>query len=124
MFRNMLKKAIHKSQHVQRNWDLSQEIPQEDIDLIAESVIGAPSKQNIKFFKPYFITDREKIEAIHRYTLGFMIEDGKQGGKALKGDRLTTNPQTLAQLLIVFVKDWDSKDAKSKTDIRRIQASD
>ena len=57
MFRNMLKKAIHKSQHVQRNWDLSQEIPQEDIDIIAESVIGAPSKQNIKFFKPYFITD-------------------------------------------------------------------
>lgn len=117
MFRNMLKKAIHKSQHVQRNWDLSQEIPQEDIDLIAESVIGAPSKQNIKFFKPYFITDRKKIEAIHRNTLGFMIEDGKQGGKALKGDRLTTNPQTLAQLLIVFVKDWDSKDAKNKTDI-------
>jgi|TARA_R110000851_G_scaffold264876_1_gene417475 nitroreductase len=117
MFKNMLKKAIHKSQHVQRNWDLSKSIPQEDIDLIAEAVTGAPSKQNIKFFKPYFITDRKKIEAIHRNTLGFMIEDGKQGGKALKGNRLTTNPQVLAQLLIVFVEDFDMKDAKSKTDI-------
>jgi len=38
MFRNMLKKAIHKSQHVQRNWDLSKTIPQEDLDLIAEAV--------------------------------------------------------------------------------------
>jgi hypothetical protein len=37
MFRNMLKKAIHKSQHVQRNWDLSKTIPQEDLDLIAEA---------------------------------------------------------------------------------------
>ena len=47
MFKNMLKKAIHKSQHVQRNWDLSKSIPQEDIDLIAEAVTGAPSKHQI-----------------------------------------------------------------------------
>jgi len=116
MFKNMLKKAIHKSQHVQRNWDLSKSIPQDDIDIIAEAVTGAPSKQNIKFFKPYFVTDRTKIENIHRNTLGFMIEDGKQGGKAPKGNRLTTNTQTLAQLLIVFVEDFDEKDANKKTD--------
>ena len=102
----MLKKAIHKSQHVQRNWDLSKSIPQEDLDIIAEAVTGAPSKQNVTFFKPYFITDRKKIEAVHRLTKGFYIEDGKQGGKAPNGNRLTTNTQTLANLLIVFAEDW------------------
>lgn len=117
MFRNMLKKAIHKSQHVQRNWDLTKSIPQEDLDLIAEAVTGAPSKQNVTFFKPYFITDRKTIEAVHRSTSGFMIHDGKQGGKSSKGDRLTTNPQTLANLLIVFAEDFNEDDAKNKTDV-------
>jgi nitroreductase len=50
MFRNMLKKAIHKSQHVQRNWDLNKSIPEEDLELIAEAVTQAPSKQNVTFF--------------------------------------------------------------------------
>ena len=116
MFREMLKKAIHKSQHVQRNWDLSKSIPEEDLEMIKEAITGAPSKQNVTFFKPYFITDRDKIEAVHRETPGFYIEDGKQGAKAPNGNRLTTNPQTLANLLIVFAKDFDMEDAKSKTD--------
>ena len=55
MFREMLKKAIHKSQHVQRNWDLSKSIPEEDLEMIKEAITGAPSKQNVTFFKPYFI---------------------------------------------------------------------
>ena len=29
-------KAIHRSQHCQRNWDLEQSIPEQDIDLILE----------------------------------------------------------------------------------------
>ena len=120
MFREMLKKAIHKSQHVQRNWDLSKSIPEEDLEMIAEAITQAPSKQNVTFFKPYFITDREKIEAVHRETPGFYIEDGKQGDKAPNGNRLTTNPQVLANLLIVFAKDFDSEDAKTKTDVSHV----
>ena len=68
MFKDMIKKAIHKSQHVQRNWDLSKSIPQEDMELIAEAITQAPSKQNVQFFKPYFITDRDKIQRVHRFT--------------------------------------------------------
>lgn len=116
MFKNMLVKAIHKSQHVQRNWDLSKSIPQEDLDIIAEAATGAPSKQNVKFFKPYFITNREMIEKIHHQTQGFYIKDGVKGGASPGLGRLTTNPQTLANLLIVFVEDWDDADARSKTD--------
>ena len=116
MSKDELKDAIAKSKGVQRNWDLTKTIPQEDIDLIAEAITQSPSKQNVKFFKPYFITDRDKIEAVHRETSGFLIKDGIQGGKAPKGNRLTTNPQVLANLLIVFAKDFDLEDAKSKTD--------
>ena len=116
MLKNMLLKAIHKSQHVQRNWDLSKSIPEEDLAIIEQACLGAPSKQNVTFFKPYFITDRDVIEKIHRNTLGFYIEDGKKGGKAPKGNRVTTNPQTLANLLIVFAKDFDAEAAKANTD--------
>ena len=116
MFNNMLIKAIHKSQHVQRNWDLSKSIPAEDLAVIEQAVVGAPSKQNVTFFKPYFITDRDKIERIHRATTGFFIEDGKKGGVAPGKGRLTTNPQTLANLLIVFTKDFDPEQAKKHTD--------
>jgi len=116
MLKNMLLKAIHKSQHVQRNWDLSKSIPEEDLAIIEQACLGAPSKQNVTFFKPYFITDRDVIEKIHRNTLGFYIEDGKKGGKAPKGNRVTTNPQTLANLLIVFTKDFDAEAAKANTD--------
>jgi nitroreductase len=116
MFNNMLIKAIHKSQHVQRNWDLSKTIPAEDLAVIEQAVVGAPSKQNVTFFKPYFITDRSKIEAIHRNTTGFFIEDGKKGGVAPGKGRLTTNPQTLANLLIVFTKNFDPKEAAKHTD--------
>jgi nitroreductase len=114
MFKTMLRKAIKESQHVQRNWDLTKTIPQEDIDIIAESITGAPSKQNIQFFKPYFVTNREKIERVHRQTSGFLIKDGTEGAK---GNSLTTNPQTLAQLLIVFARDFNKEDAEKKTNI-------
>jgi nitroreductase len=116
MLKNMLLKAIHKSQHVQRNWDLSKSIPEEDMEIIEQACLGAPSKQNVTFFKPYFITDRDVINKIHRNTLGFFIEDGKKGGVAMKGDRLTTNPQVLANLLVVFVKDFDAEKAAKNTD--------
>lgn len=116
MVKTMLRKAIKESQHVQRNWDLTKTIPQEDIDIIAESITGAPSKQNVKFFKPYFITDRATIEAVHRETPGFLIKDGIQGGEAPNGNRLTTNPQTLANLLIVFANEFDKEEAKANTD--------
>ena len=49
MFNQMIKKSIHKSQHCNRNWDLSKSIPQEDIDLITESATQCPVKQNLNF---------------------------------------------------------------------------
>lgn len=98
MFNNMIKKSVIKSQHCQRNWDLSKEIPAEDLDTIETAITQCPSKQNIKFYKPYMIQDRNIIEQIHACTDGFIIN-----GKS------ETNSQTLANLLVVFVQDSSYK---------------
>jgi len=91
-----IKKAIHRSQHTQRNWDLSKEIPQEDVDLILESVTQCPSKQNRPFYKVHAITNRDMIEKIHAKTEGFGVIFTEEGVKS------QTNPQTLANLVLVF----------------------
>ena len=88
-----IKKAIIRSQHCQRNWDLAQEMPQEDLDLFIHAVQNCPSKQNVAFYKAHFVTNREIIESIHKHTAGFKRpDDGVE----------ETNSQTLANLLVIF----------------------
>lgn len=88
-----LTNAIIRSQHCQRNWDLSRQIPEKDMRVLVDCVSQCPSKQNVAFYKTHFITNRELIEKLHDTTLGFVTKDGVE-----------TNPQTLANLLIVFEK--------------------
>lgn len=85
-------KAIHRSQHCQRNWDLEKSIPEQDIDLILESVTQCPSKQNQSFYKVHVLSDRDIIEQVHANTQGFGLSDGT----------VTTNAQTLANMVLVF----------------------
>jgi nitroreductase len=89
---NNIKKAVIKSQHCQRNWDLSKNIPEEDLELLIHAATNCPSKQNVAFYDVYFITDRSIIEQIHSNTNGFTYDENST----------TTNTQTLANLLIVF----------------------
>jgi nitroreductase len=97
-------KSIIKSQHCQRNWDLTKSIPDEDIDLMVTAVTQCPSKQNVAFYKTHFITNREIIEAIHAQTSGF-------GMNNTYPIEYTTNSQTLANLLVVF-EEYDFSKAK------------
>jgi len=98
-------KAIHRSQHCQRNWDLSKSIPQEDIELIKEAATQCPSKQNISYFRLQMITNREVIEKVYNLTQGAIMDkennSGPKGGYPPRG-RSYTNPQTLANLLLVY----------------------
>lgn len=88
-----IKKAVIRSQHCQRNWDLRKDIPSEDLDLIVHAATQCPSKQNIAFYKVHFITNRDIIEEIHSKTAGFKNYDTGE---------METNSQTLANLLIAF----------------------
>ena len=91
-FRKFIKESIHESQKCQRNWDLEQKMPQEDIDLIIEAATNSPSKQNLNLFKLHVIQDRDLIEEIHSRTKGFGPIEGKT----------YTNTQVLAHILLAF----------------------
>jgi len=97
MFHNMIEKAVHKSQHCQRNWDLTQEVPEKDIKVMETAITQCPSKQNYAYYKPYIITDREKIQAIYDQTDGFGL--GRTPPISKK------NSQVLANVLVAFVAD-------------------
>lgn len=98
LIRDEIQKAVVRSQHCQRNWDISKEIPEEDLNLIAHAATQCPSKQNVAYYDVYFITNRDLIEKIHNSTNGFFI-DGKH----------RTNSQVMANLLVVFA-DKDLED--------------
>lgn len=92
---NKIKEIIDKSQKCQRNWDLSKKIPKEDIDLLIHAATHCPSKQNVAYYNLRIITNRECIEKIHTYTLGFTKNN-------FNPTDVETNSQVLANLLIVF----------------------
>jgi nitroreductase len=87
-------KAIHRSQHCQRNWDLESTIDAADLETLKTAVTQCPSKQNMAFYKVHFIQDRALIEAVHDCTKGFTVN--------YREKTYTTNTQTLANLLVVF----------------------
>ena len=89
-----IKQTIIRSQHCQRNWDLSKEIPQEDLDLIITSATQCSSKQNIAHYKIHAITNRDIIKAIYNQTDGFAI--------SYEPYQSVKNTQVLANLLIVL----------------------
>lgn len=134
-----LEKAITKSQRCQRNWDLSRDIPIEDIKTLKTSVTQCSSKQNRVFYKVKFITNRDIIEKIYRTTGGAgylssewktleewgfnsekeaIMADMKQGhnNKTLWTKRIydnsdmSTNPQVLGNLLVAFIRDRDPSE--------------
>lgn len=88
-------KVIRKSQHCQRNWDLSKTLPAEHLELLRVAVTDCPSKQNIAFYNVYFITNRDLVEKVHNVTDGFTVSLDSP-------DHTVTNSQVLANLLVVF----------------------
>ena len=103
-FNQFLERTIAKSQQCNRNWDLSKQIPAEDIKTMKQSVTQCSSKQNRVFYKVLYTQDRDKIEAIHNATDGFTY-----GLQKDEDDNYltTTNPQVLANTLFVLAKDRD-----------------
>ena len=71
---NDIKKAIIRSQHCQRNWDLSKQIPQDDIDLIVYAASNCPSKQNVSFYNLHAITNRDILKKSIQQQLAFLTK--------------------------------------------------
>jgi nitroreductase len=101
---DFISNCIFNSQHCQRNWDLSRTIPQEDLDLLALAASQSPSKQNISYYRLHFLTNRDKIQQVYELTAGAIMDPDRLnpvGGYPTAG-RAYTNPQTMANLLIVY----------------------
>jgi len=100
-----IKKAVIRSQHCQRNWDLTRRIPDADLDTMVHAITNCPSKQNTAFYNVYAITNRQIIENIHKNTEGFYHRDE---------DKIISNSQTLANVLFVFTSNTENSKRLSK----------
>lgn len=91
-----IKKAVIRSQHCQRNFDLSQQIPEQDLETLVYAATNCPSKQNIAFYNLHVITDREIIERVHELAPGTHAYN--EAGELIA----TTNSQVLANAIFVY----------------------
>ena len=91
-YRKFLKDTVIKGQKCQRNWDLSKQIPEEDLDVIIHAATECPSKQNLDFYSLLVIQNREIQEKIYENT---WTRPGEEKGRL--------NPQVLANTLLVFM---------------------
>ena len=87
-------KAIHASQHTQRNYDLDKKIPIEDIKTIITAATQCPSKQNLAFYDLHVIVNRNVIKTIYDTTTNKYDETGDYYS--------LSNPQVLANMLLIF----------------------
>lgn len=95
---DFIKKSVIKSQHTQRNWDLSRKMPTDDIETLIHAATNCPSKQNFAFYKIHVITDRDLIQRVYENTGGITFID-RETGELIENEK---NSQTLAHCLIVF----------------------
>ena len=110
-----INKAVDRSQHCQRNFDLTREIPKKDIDLMVHAVTQCPSKQNGAFYEMHFISNRDMIEEVHSHTTGFTTK--------LEPYEAETNSQVLGNLLVIFAEHDYVADMKreAETGLHRMQ---
>ena len=106
---NDLKHKIIESQKCQRNWYLSKNIPLEHIEILKTAVTNCPSKQNRTFYKCIFVTNRSIIEKIYNSSDCFVWQ--------YEPRKVVTNSQTLANLLVVFLRDRDNTITTPRTEL-------
>jgi hypothetical protein len=99
--------AITRSMGCQRNWDLTKNIPNEDIEVLKASVTNCTSRQNRVFYKCFFITDRNVIRKMYDASEGHTWKNKETGEW-----NIDKNPQVLGNLLVVFVRDRDLLEGK------------
>ena len=108
-----IQRAILKSQHCQRNFDLNRAMPEEDVELLKTAVSQCPSKQNVAFYKAHFIFDRNIIEEVHKHTNAEIA-----GSNPV---RYRSNPQVLGNLLVVFEEKKNVRGSDKHHDHRNLE---
>jgi len=115
----IIRNAVDIAQRAQRNYDLTKEMPKDDLETLIYAATNSPSKQNEDHFDLHVITDKKIIADIHSNTnkhpihpLGNFESNAfvNQKGKTQVNQKIcVTNSQTLANVLFLYVeKDPDS----------------
>ena len=92
-------KAIHRSQHTQRNFNREKVMPIEDIKTIITAATQCPSKQNLAFYDLHIVQNHDVIDEIYKTTTNITMKP-----EARVGNERLSNPQVLANLLLVFTQ--------------------
>ena len=96
-----LVKAIHRSQHTQRNFNRDKEIPIEDIKTIITAATQCPSKHNLAFYDLHIIQNRDVIDELYNTTTNMYVTREEKIARELES---LSNPQVLANLVLVFTR--------------------
>ena len=99
-----LNAAIEYTNHCQRNWDHTQEMSPEDVDLIVSVAKGMPTKQNFPYYTVLYSLDRRLIERVH--DLSIDPHNPRSIGR---------NTQTLAHMLVIYLDNWTDNKLKEQT---------
>ena len=99
-----LNAAIEYTNHCQRNWDHTQEMSPEDVDLIVSVAKGMPTKQNFPYYTVLYSLDRRFIERVH--DLSIDPHNPRSIGR---------NTQTLAHMLVIYLDNWTDNKLKEQT---------
>ena len=102
-YRKFLKDTVIKGQKCQRNWDLSKQIPKEDLDVIVHAATQCPSKQNLDLYSLLVIQNREIQEKIYENT---WTRPGEEIGRY--------NPQVLANALLIFMPKTPEDNSRNR----------
>lgn len=110
-----IKNAIDICQRAQRNYDLSQKIPNNDINTLIYAAINSPSKQNEIHYSLKVYTDQNIIRKIYNETKYFSLLKDKndikktfieENGKFWQDKDLSVhNSQILANAIFVYIED-------------------
>jgi nitroreductase len=108
----LLRNAIYTAQKAQRNYDLSKNLPEEDIKLLLYAATNCPSKQNEIHYKLHVFTDRQIIDEIYYHTKHFSLFKNDQDVKEQFSDeggvwkfdkeKCVRNSQVKANILFVY----------------------
>jgi len=110
--REKLKDSVDIAQRAQRNFDLTRQIPDADLETMIYAAENSPSKQSETHYALHVYTDPKIIRKIYNYSKRFCLftkEEnfnelfGEENGEYWQSDnRSLTNSQTLANALFAY----------------------
>lgn len=107
-------KAIHASQHTQRNYDLSKTLPVEDIKTLITAATQCPSKQNTAFYDLHVIVNQKVINSIYKLTTNVWTDQTGSNKKL-------SNPQVLANMLLIFSQKEKLNPTNSHVEVAKME---